>query len=265
MTGEHTPEERRGCEEANRWWEEHGRPAMTEEEFLQPAERLASEETKESAEHANVAYNGGMQNHRIRMTEFDVRNSLRAPAYLGTKSDARRRELFDHLILSHGKVKLAQARRLDSRARTTLVVKGWEIVVLADVLRERGAYTRSRFYQKMQLFKTRVTENMPLKHAWGHELRRKRESRRRWSRGGYEEDHGDEDDYEECLDPAEIAEKRGCHREFGEWGRLRDQDGEEVYEDLSRGDDGWLYNDDGVRVERWREPHEGTEVERCHA
>ncbi|MDV3244225.1 MAG: hypothetical protein LYZ66_03475 [Nitrososphaerales archaeon] len=257
MTDEYT-EQRRGFGEANRWWEEHGRPAMTEEEFLQLAERLR-EGPKGSSEHESIVYPGAMRNHRIRMTEFDIRNSLRALAYLGTKSDARRRELFDHFILSHGKVKLAQARKLDSRARTTLVLKGWEIVVLADVLRERGAYTQSRFYHKMQLFKARVTEDSPLKHAWGNELHRRREKRRQSRRGGSsEENYVDQDYYEEeGLDPAEIAERRGHRREFGEWGRLLDQDGEEVYEDLSRGSDGWLYNDDGIKVERWREPEDG--------
>lgn len=185
-----------------------------------------------------------MQNHRIGMTEFDIRNSLRALAYLGTKSDARRRQLFEHLILSHGKVKLGQARKLDRRARATLVLKGWEIVALADLLKEAGAYTQSRFYRKMQLFKVRVMGGLPLKHAWGDELRRRKEERR-WS----------------SEDPVETAENRGYHREFGEWGRLRDQDGEEVYEDLNRGSDGWLYNDDGTKVERWREPKEGDEGE----
>lgn len=200
-------------------------------------------------ENEGTTYYGGMQNHRIRMTEFDIRNSLRALAYLGMKSDARRRELFEHLILSHGKVKLAQARRLDRRARATLVLKGWEIVALADLLKEGGAYTQSRFYRKVQLFKARVMGDLPLKHAWGNELRRRKEKRRRL-RGG----RGSED-------PVEITENRGYHREFGEWGRLRDQDGEEVYEDLNRGSDGWLYNDDGTRVERWREPKEGGEGE----
>ncbi|MGP8056562.1 MAG: hypothetical protein ACLQEQ_04325 [Nitrososphaerales archaeon] len=197
-----------------------------------------------SNENEGTTHYGGMQDHRIRMTEFDIRNSLRALAYLGMKSDARRRELFEHLILSHGKVKLAQARKLDSRARATLVLKGWEIVVLADLLKEGGAYTQSRFYRKMQLFKARVMRDLPLKHAWGDELRRRKEERS-WS----------------SEDPVETAENRGYHREFGEWGRLRDQDGEEVYEDLSRGDDGWLYNDDGTKVERWREPKEGDEDE----
>ena len=202
-----------------------------------------------SGEKESVGYYGGMRNHRVRMTEFDIRNSLRALAYLGMKSDARRRELFEHLILSHGKVKLAQARKLDSRARATLVLKGWEIVALADLLKEGGAYTQSRFYRKMQLFKARVMGDLPLKHAWGDELRRRKEERR-WLRGG----RGSED-------PVEIAENRGYHREFGEWGRLLDQDGEEVYEDLNRGSDGWLYNDDGTKIERWREPKGGEEGE----
>lgn len=249
---EYTPEQRNGFEEANRWWEEHGRPVMTGEEFLELAERLGREESRGSKEPESIAYHGAMQNHRIRMTEFDIRNSLRALAYLGTKFDARRRELFDHLILSHGKVKLAQAMKLSSRARTTLVLKGWEIVVLADVLKERGVYTQSRFYRKMQLFKARVMGDLPLKHAWGNELRRRKEGRR-WLRGGRGSEEG--------LDPVETAENRGYHREFGEWGRLLDQDGEEVYVDLNRGSDGWLYNDDGVRVQRWREPREGKEGE----
>ncbi len=203
----------------------------------------------DSDENERVAYSGGMRNHRIRMTEFDIRNSLRALAYLGMKPDARRRELFEHLILSHGKVKLAQAKKLDRRVRATLVLKGWEIVALADLLKEGGAYTQSRFYRKMQLFKARVMGDLPLQHAWGDELRRRKEERR-WSRGGT----GSED-------PVETAENRGYHREFGEWGRLMDQDGEEVYEDLNRGSDGWLYNDDGTRIERWREPKERDEGE----
>ena len=77
------------------------------------------------------------------------------------------------------KVKLAQARKLDRRARTTLVLKGWEIVALTDLLKEGGTYTQSRFYRKMQLFKARVMGDLPLKHAWGYELRRRKEKRER--------------------------------------------------------------------------------------
>lgn len=41
------------------------------------------------------------------------------------------------------------------------------------------------------------------------------------------------------------------HREFRFWGRLFNDDGEEVYEDLHPGrDDGWLYNEEGTKVKR---------------
>lgn len=40
------------------------------------------------------------------MAEFDVRNSPRVLAHPGMRSDARLRELFGRLILSHGKVEL---------------------------------------------------------------------------------------------------------------------------------------------------------------
>ncbi len=150
------------------------------------------------------------------MTEIDIRNSLRALAHLGTKSDERRMDLFNRLILSDGKVKIAQTRKLDSRARTTLVLEGWEIVLIADVLKEYGAYARSRFYHKMQLFKLCVMEDRPLKHAWGNELRRRKEERWRLKGGAGREGYDDDEEDKEDLDPVEIAEKRGYRRKFGE-------------------------------------------------
>ncbi len=194
--------------------------------------------------------------HRIRMTEFDIRNSLRALATVGMASSSGRQATFEHLLLLHRRVVMAQVKSLDERSKVTGKWSNEEIVVIADALGESRMYPASRFSRKMRLYKRAIESGAPFDEAWNREVRRRKIERRdRERHSWYSETNSDE---EEGMDQVEIAEKRGYHREHGDWGRLVDQDGEEVYEDLSRGEDGWLYNDDGTRILRWRE-EEGPE------
>jgi hypothetical protein len=200
--------------------------------------------------------------HRIRMTEFDIRNSLRALAIVGIASSRERRSTFEHLLLVHRRVVMAQTKRLDERSKVTGKWSDDEIVVIANALEESQTYPTSRFPRKMKLYRQAIEDGVPFNEAWNRELRRRKVERRR--RSGYswqeddEEGYGGDDREEnyENEDEIETWERKGYQREHGDWGRLLDQDGEEVYEDLSRGKDGWLYNEDGVRVSKRREDAE---------
>ncbi len=194
--------------------------------------------------------------HRIRMTDFDIRNSLRALAMIGI-STKERREVFDHLLLTHRRVVMAQMKSLDERSKVTGKWSDEEIIAIADALRETRMYPSSRFPRKMQLYKRAIEEGTRFNAAWNLELRKRKTYRRSSANYSWHEEEEDEEDYRgEFEDEAEIQERKGYHREHGDWGRLLDQDGEEVEEDLSRGKDGWLYNDDGTRISRWREDAE---------
>lgn len=182
--------------------------------------------------------------HRIRMSEFDVRNTLRALAITGLNSKEKIL-VFNHLILLHRRVVIAQFKKYERRTKITAKLSDSEIAVIANGLKETGIYPYSKFPRKMQLYKQAIEKGIQFGEAWNNDVRERREEARRQSDHGY----GFNDN---SKDIAQIEEDRGYHREHGEWGRLFDQDGELVYEELNRGSDGWLYNDDGVRVERWR-------------
>ncbi|MDG6995284.1 MAG: hypothetical protein JRN52_05110 [Nitrososphaerota archaeon] len=186
--------------------------------------------------------------HRIRMSDFDIRNALRALAITGVNSKEKAL-VFNHLILLHRRVVIAQFKKYERRTKITAKLSDKEIVVMANVLTETRTYPYSKFPRKMQLYKHAIEKGIQFGEAWNNDVRERREQARRQS------DHG----YDSGKDIAQIEEDRGYHREHGEWGRLFDQDGEPVYEELNRGSDGWLYNDDGVRVERWRSEQDAEE------
>jgi hypothetical protein len=91
-----------------------------------------------------------------------------------------------------------------------------------------------------ELYRHALEEGISFSEAWNKDVRERREEARR------EQSFSDSSG----KDIAEYEEDQGYHREHGEWGKLFDQDGNQIYEDLSRGSDGCLYNDDGVRVEK---------------
>jgi hypothetical protein len=177
--------------------------------------------------------------HRIRMSEFDIRNTLRALAVMGIDSNEKVL-VFNHLILLHRRVVIAQFKKYERKTKITAKLSDPEIVVIADVLAETRTYPYSKFPRKMQLYKHALEEGISFSKAWNKDVRERREEARR------EQSFSDSSG----KDIAEYEEDQGYHREHGEWGKLFDQDGNQIYEDLSRGSDGWLYNDDGVRVER---------------
>ena len=186
--------------------------------------------------------------HRIRLSEFDIRNTLRALAMTGIDSNEKVL-VFNHLILLHRRVVIAQFKKYERRKKVTAKLSDAEIVVIADVLAETRTYPYSKFPRKMQLYKHALQEGISFSKAWNKDVRNRREEAR-GDRIGFRGSGQDIADYEE---------NQGYHREHGEWGKLFDQDGNQIYEDLSKGSDGWLYNEDGVRVERSEQDDDSAE------
>lgn len=191
--------------------------------------------------------------HRIRMSDFDIRNSLRALAITGIGSAKEKALVFNHLTLLHRKVVIAQFKKRERRTKINAKLSDAEIVVIAEVLAETRMYPYSKFPRKMQLYKHALENGMSFSEAWNKDVRERREEARREQ--GFSDSGG--------KDIAEYEEDQGYHRDHGEWGRLYDQDGNRIYEDLSKGGDGWLYNDDGVRVEKWRSEEETSAENDC--
>lgn len=129
----------------------------------------------------------------------------------------------------------AQIKTLDERSKATGKWSDAEIAVIADALGESRMYPSSRFPRKMQLYKRAIEDGTRFNEAWNLELRKRKTVRRNSANySWHDEERNEEDDQEEYEDEAETRERKGYHREHGDWGGLLDQDGEEVEEDLSR-------------------------------
>jgi hypothetical protein len=142
------------------------------------------------------------------LTEFDIRNSLRALANVGVGSSKERQGAFEHLLLSHRRAVMAQMKG-DVRSRVTAKLSDEETVVMADALRESGMYPDSRFTRKMQLFKEAIEGGARLNEAWNIELHRKKAERRSsasYSQRGGEEEYND-DHYEQREDDEDLEKE----------------------------------------------------------
>ncbi|MDG6907796.1 MAG: hypothetical protein JRN20_18645 [Nitrososphaerota archaeon] len=191
--------------------------------------------------------------HRIRMSDFDIRNALRALAMTGIESKEKIL-VFNHLLLIHRRVVIAQFKKYERKAKVTAKLGDREISVIAEALEETGIYPYSKFPRKMKLYKHALEKGISFSEAWNRDVSTRREAARLEEfQGAAFSDSG--------KDMVEYEEDKGYHREHGEWGRLFDQDGNQIYEDLSRGGDGWLYSEDGVRVERSKSESEEEESE----
>jgi hypothetical protein len=141
------------------------------------------------------------------MTEFDIRNSLRALANVGIGGSKERQDAFEHLLLSHRRAVMAQMKG-DLRSRVTAKLNDEEIIVMADTLRESKMYPDSRFTRKMELFKEAIERGAKFNEAWNLELRRRKAKRRSsWSYPRHSAEEAYDEDRQERHEDDEDLEK----------------------------------------------------------